>query len=74
MDDSDEVLDQTPAAEAPAINIDELSMSEPHQGSLEDCQQPVEPAPLPNIEHLKLDEAAAKKDSQGKAKFVIAED
>ncbi len=74
MDDSDEDLDQSPPAEEPAINIDSLSMSEAEEGSLEDCQQPVEPAPLPNIDHLKLDEAVAKKQSEGKAKFQIADD
>jgi hypothetical protein len=74
IDDSDEDLDQTPPVAEPNINIDGLSMGEAKQGSLEDCQQPVEPAPLPNIDHLKLDEAVAKKQSEGKAKFQIADD
>jgi hypothetical protein len=74
VDDTDEDLDQTPPAEEPAININGLSMSEAKQGSLEDCQKPVEPAPLPNIDHLKLDETNGEKRPQGKAKFQIAED
>jgi hypothetical protein len=74
LDDTDSLLDETPPAEEPDIDIAALSMGEAHQGSLEDCQQPVVPAPLPNIDHLKLDQTAAERRPQGKAKFNIAED
>ncbi|MCU7845510.1 MAG: hypothetical protein KZQ93_16905 [Candidatus Thiodiazotropha sp. (ex Monitilora ramsayi)] len=74
LDESGTVLTEEMPVDEPDINIDALSMSEPKQGSLEDCQQPVEPAPLPNIDHLHLDEEAREKRPQGKAKFEIAED
>ena len=56
------------------IDTDQLSMSEPREGSLEEFQKPVEPAPLPNTDHLKLEEGVAKEKPQGKAQFVIADD
>jgi hypothetical protein len=59
---------------APEIPTDQLSMSEPRQGSLEAYQKPVEPAPLPDIAHLELEEAERKEKPQGKARFVIADD
>lgn len=74
LDEPGTVLIEEMPVDEPDINIDTLSMSEPKQGSLEDCQQPVETVPLPNIDHLKLDEAAREERPQGKAKFEIAED
>ncbi|MCU7915863.1 MAG: hypothetical protein KZQ65_08175 [Candidatus Thiodiazotropha sp. (ex Gloverina cf. vestifex)] len=74
LDDPGTTLIEETPFETPEIDTDDLSMSEPQAGSLEDCQIPVEPAPLPNIDHLQLDEAATKKKPQGKAKFEIAED
>lgn len=56
----------------PTIDIDQLSMSEPNEGSLEGYQKPVEPAPLPDIGHLHLEETEKK--PKGKAQFTIAED
>lgn len=48
------VMDQTP--EPPAANIDtsQLQLAPANTGSLEDCQVPREPAPLPDISELKL--------------------
>ena len=47
-------------------------MSEPNEGSLEGYGKPVEPAPLPDIGHLHLEEKNPK--PRGKAQFTIAED
>ncbi|MEJ2453790.1 MAG: hypothetical protein P8103_06480 [Candidatus Thiodiazotropha sp.] len=58
----------------PAIDTTALSMSEPNEGSLEGYQKPVEPAPLPTTDHLHLEEAKERPKSEGKAKFVIADD
>ncbi|MCU7798381.1 MAG: hypothetical protein KZQ75_14750 [Candidatus Thiodiazotropha sp. (ex Myrtea spinifera)] len=74
LDDPGTTLIEETPIEEPEINTDALSMSEPQSGSLEDCQVPVEPAPIPSIDHLQLDEAATEKKPQGKAKFEIAED
>lgn len=65
--------EEVPPAE---IDTDQLSMSKPREGSLEGYQKPVEPAPLPDTDHLKLEEgeAKAKDKPQGKAQFVIADD
>ena len=63
--------EEVPAAE---IDTDQLSMSEPREGSLEAYQKPVEPAPVPDITHLKLEEGESKEKPQGKATFVIADD
>ncbi len=58
---------------APQINTDELSLGPANQGSLEDVQKPVEPAKIPNIDHLEIlpEEGPVPK---GKAEFKIAED
>jgi hypothetical protein len=65
----------------PDIDTADLSMTPANQGSLEDCQTPVEAAPIPNIDHLKMvkPEQASSQDPeqkapQGKATFKIAED
>jgi hypothetical protein len=67
--------------QTPDIDTAELSMTPANQGTLEDCQTPVEPAPIPNIDHLKVvkPEPAPSQDSEhepprGKAQFKIAED
>ncbi|MGD8912078.1 MAG: hypothetical protein PVI97_02390 [Candidatus Thiodiazotropha sp.] len=67
--------------EAPDIDIADLSMTPANQGSLEDCRKPVEPAPIPNIDHLnvvkpeqELSQGSEKKAPQGKAKYKIADD
>ncbi|MGD8909073.1 MAG: hypothetical protein PVI92_06960 [Chromatiales bacterium] len=56
------------------IDTDQLSMSAANEGSLEEYQKPVEAAPLPNIDHLQLDEAKEKPKARDKASFVIADD
>jgi hypothetical protein len=70
------LIEESPP-EPPDIDTADLSMLPPNQGSLEDCQTPVEPAPIPNIDHLhieKAESAASPKAPQGKAKFKIAEE
>jgi hypothetical protein len=67
-------LIETEEVAPPQIDTDRLSMSAPNEGSLEEFQKPVPPAPLPDIGHLHLEEAEAKAKPQGKAKFTIAED
>ncbi len=67
-------LIETEEIPPPPIETDQLSMSEPNEGSLEGYAKPVEPLPLPDIEHLHLEEAEEKPKSQGKAQFVIADD
>lgn len=76
LDDTDAPLADETQIQPPRIDTESLSLSAPREGSLEAYQLPVEPAPLPNIDHLKLDEAAADKGdkSPGKATFQIAED
>jgi hypothetical protein len=74
------LIEESPPVPAD-IDTADLSMTPANQGSLEDCQTPVEPAPIPNIDHLKMDtpdQASSKepeqKAPQGKATFKIAED
>ena len=67
-------LIETEEIPPPQIDTDQMSMSAPNEGSLEEYQKPVEPAPLPDIDHLKLEAAEEKPKPQGKAKFTIAED
>jgi hypothetical protein len=74
LDEPGATLIETAEVPAPEIPTDQLSMSEPRQGSLEAYQKPVEPAPLPDIAHLELEEAERKEKPQGKARFVIADD
>jgi hypothetical protein len=58
----------------PPIDTGQLTLSAANEGSLEEYQKTLEPAPLPNIDHLDLQEAEEKEKSQGKATFVIADD
>jgi hypothetical protein len=73
LDEPGATLIETEEVPPPAIDTDQLSMSEPREGSLEAYQKPVEAAPVPDIAHLKLEEAEAKEKPQGKAQFVIAD-
>ncbi|MES9968739.1 MAG: hypothetical protein ABW092_01815 [Candidatus Thiodiazotropha sp.] len=66
------LIEETPP-KAPEIDTADLSMSPANQGSLEDCQTPVEPAPIPNIDHLNVVEPKQEA-SQGKAKFKLADE
>jgi hypothetical protein len=67
-------LIETEEIPPPPIETDQLSMSEANEGSLEGYAKPVEPVPLPDIDHLHLEQAEEKPKSQGKAQFVIADD
>lgn len=62
------------AVAPPQIDTNELTMAPPREGSLEAYSQPVEAAPLPNIDHLGLETPAPAAGGQGKAKFDIADD
>jgi hypothetical protein len=76
LDDTDTPLEEERELQPPQIDTQNLTLSAPREGSLEAYQKSVEPAPLPNIDHLKLDENAAAKEekSLGKATFQIADD
>ncbi|MEN8166484.1 MAG: hypothetical protein ABFR65_03285 [Pseudomonadota bacterium] len=49
-------LDETAPPAAAEINTDELTLNPANQGSLEEYQQTVAPAQLPNIDHLRFTE------------------
>ena len=49
-----------------------LTMAPVREGSLEEYRQPVAPAPLPDIDHLKLEEKVQR--PSGRAKFEVSED
>jgi hypothetical protein len=59
---------------AARIDTTQLTLSAPNEGTLEAFQKPVESNPLPSTDHLKMEEQEEKPKSQGKAKFIIAED
>ena len=65
-------LDVSEPAPEIAIDTTALTLNPANQGSLEDCQQPVTPAPLPSIDHLEFAEEKPK--PQGKAVFHTSED
>jgi hypothetical protein len=74
------LIEESPPAR-PDIDTADLSMTPANQGSLEDCQTPVEAVPIPNIDHLKMDtpeQAPSKgpkhKAPREKATFKIADD
>ncbi|MCU7876071.1 MAG: hypothetical protein KZQ84_04580 [Candidatus Thiodiazotropha sp. (ex Lucinoma borealis)] len=67
------LLEQSPS-EPPIIDTAALSLSPANQGSLEDCQTPVEPVPIPNLDHLKIDQPDEKDEIKGKAQFKLSED
>ncbi|MCU7906742.1 MAG: hypothetical protein KZQ76_13035 [Candidatus Thiodiazotropha sp. (ex Epidulcina cf. delphinae)] len=80
IDTSALALDTTgaiPAEQAPAeppdIDTTALSASPANQGSLEDCRVTVEPAPMPNIDHLKI-EQPERAEIKGKAQSTISQD
>ena len=65
-------LDETEPVPTPRIDTSTLTLNPANQGSLEDCRERVQPAPLPNIEHLACvdtDDAP-----RGKARFSAPED
>lgn len=49
------VLAESKTEPAPSINTDGMKLSPARSGTLEDCQIPVEPAPIPDISALRLD-------------------
>jgi hypothetical protein len=73
LDKPGTILIEESPPEAPDIDTANLSMTPANQGSLEDCQTPVEATPIPNIDHLNMDKPE-QPPSQGKATFKIAED
>ncbi|MES9850977.1 MAG: hypothetical protein ABW170_04010 [Candidatus Thiodiazotropha sp. L084R] len=73
LDSSDDDLDDQTPPEPPVIDTHSLSLSAANQGSLEDCQTPVEAAPIPNLDHLKIVEGS-EKESPGKAEFKLSDD
>ncbi|MFI0413880.1 MAG: hypothetical protein ACH255_07040 [Candidatus Thiodiazotropha sp.] len=66
------LIEESPPEPA-RIDTAALSMAPANQGSLEDCQTPVKPAPIPNIDHLKVVQPEPAP-SEGKAKFNISDD
>jgi len=48
------VLDETPEPPAADIDTSQFQLTPANSGTLEDCQTPKEPAPLPDISRLKL--------------------
>ncbi|MES9992947.1 MAG: hypothetical protein ABW098_13395 [Candidatus Thiodiazotropha sp.] len=73
LDNPGVTLIEDAPTEPPDIDTSALDVLPANQGTLEDCQQPVEAAPIPNIDHLKIDQQE-QKSSQGKAKFKVADD
>ncbi|MEW8508641.1 MAG: hypothetical protein AB2598_18270 [Candidatus Thiodiazotropha sp.] len=68
------LIEDTPA-QPPDIDTSALDVLPANQGTLEDCQKPVDAAPIPNIDHLKIDQQAQDSDQdKGKAKFKIADE
>ena len=59
---------------SPSIDTEGLTLSGAREGSLEDCQKPIEPVPLPDIGHLHLEEGQEREKPEGKARFVVADD
>jgi hypothetical protein len=75
LDTSEHDLQQQPPAPTPNIDTGSLSLSPAKQGTLEDCQEEVEPAAIPNLDHLKIIESGEQqKKSEGKAKFKLSDD
>ncbi|PVV13378.1 MAG: hypothetical protein B6D72_06005 [gamma proteobacterium symbiont of Ctena orbiculata] len=72
------LIEESPT-QPPDIDTSALDVLPANQGTLEDCQSPVEAAPIPNIDHLKIDQqeqdsGQAQGQDQGKAKFTIADE
>jgi hypothetical protein len=65
-------LDETEPAPAPRIDTSSLTLNPANQGSLEDCQEPVRPASLPNIDHLAC--VDSDDETRAKARFSPPED
>ena len=51
------VLDESQDPEPPEIDTDSLSLGPANTGSLEECKKEVEPYPIPDINHLDLDQS-----------------
>lgn len=50
------ILDETPPPEPAEIDTSTLSVNPPNSGTLEDCKKQVEPHPIPDINHLEIDD------------------
>lgn len=71
-------LPEAPETPVAPIDTSELTLSAPEEGSLEGYQQPQAPAPVPDTDHLSLEEPAnqeeSKKAPEGRASFSLPED
>ncbi|MCG7947229.1 MAG: hypothetical protein N0C84_12875 [Candidatus Thiodiazotropha taylori] len=74
FDTSEHDLEEQRPAPTPNIDTGTLSLSPAKQGTLEDCQEEVEPAAIPNLDHLKIVEGAEQKPTGEKAKFKLSDD
>jgi hypothetical protein len=73
LDTSEGNLDKQAPPQPPVIDTGSLSLSPANQGSLEDSQKPVDAAPSPNLDHLKIIESEESK-PEGKAQFKLSDD
>ncbi|MEW8627574.1 MAG: hypothetical protein AB2551_17635 [Candidatus Thiodiazotropha sp.] len=74
LDTSEHDLEEQRPPPTPNIDTGSLSLSPAKQGTLEDCQQEVEPATIPNLDHLKISEGAEQQQTGEKAKFKLSDD
>ena len=73
LDEPGVTLDETGPTAAPSdIDIQELTLQPANQGSLEDCQKTLPPSPIPNIDHLELEDKEAK--ITARARIELSED
>jgi hypothetical protein len=74
LDTSEHDLEEQRPPPTPNIDTGSLSLSPAKQGTLEDCQKAVEPAAIPNLDHLKIVEGNEQQKSGEKAKFKLSDD
>jgi hypothetical protein len=71
-------LPETPETPAASIDTSELTLSAPAEGSLEGYQQPRPPAPVPETDHLSLEEPLNREEpnkaTEGRASFSLPEE
>ena len=56
LSDAGAILDNTPPPAPAVIDTGEMGLAPPRSGSLEDCQPPPAPTPLPDISALRLEQ------------------
>ena len=66
------ILDENTPAATSIPDIPDLSLSQAREGSLEEYQQPIQPTPIPNIDHLMLE--AKEERPSGRAKFDTSDE